>query len=118
MGRLIASLIAFAWASSARAEDVAPVPCPPVVAWGGGVAILPERCPAPVSGWLYTHAAHDSLSARLDAAADALDACAAATRRMDDAVRAMPAPPSRLAWLLTGAGAAFTLGAAAVLLTR
>lgn len=88
--------------------------CPSVsrFASGAGVEELPEGCPAPLSGWLYTQRAHDQVGADLGRAADEIDGLANENEQLRRAVLDIEEPPNRVVWFLTGAAAAAAIALA------
>jgi len=104
-----AMMLAIVLTGVARAE-----PCPGLsrFAAGAGVEALPEGCPAPLSGWLYTQRAHDQVGADLGRAADVIDGLANENEQLRRAVLDAEEPPNRVTWFLTGAAAAAAIALA------
>lgn len=85
----------------------APAGCPGVAFFvEHGVNELPEGCPAPITGWLYTQSAHALVSEDRREAAQKIGALISANEKMRQSIAGIEDPPSRLVWFLAGIGAA------------
>ena len=106
-----AMMLAIILTGSAAAQ---PAACPSIsrFAGGAGVEALPEGCPAPLSGWLYTQRAHDQVGADLGRAAAVIDGLADENEQLRRAVLDTEEPPNRVTWFLTGAAAAAAIALA------
>lgn len=138
MRRLAFLLWVLPLAAVAQPRLVAPLPCPTLAVWTDDTLALPEGCPAPKAGRLYTLEAHAAVSAELAqldslleqkdrqleqaraerdaahaAAAAELQKAAAEVAELTREVDALSDPPRRSVWLAIGG----VLGAGAVVVS-